>query len=323
MNSQGEDARNWLDLRRVAFRTRVMRLLRRSAWLQRGITGFGAIAGPVLLGIGSGWDGSLFAAAGSGLTWKGIVLFAGGVLALIGGVLLLILQETTLDLIIDAEALEVEARRYLEERDVQILLDRNRLAMIDADSAMRETLEQVLQEPAAKVEPALQLMLDAAKLHLAASVGFQPGEAWTISVFRIRSRGGPARLYRIAALRAETLDERRVARDWGQNEGFVGTAWAGNRDVVIEDSLDARVKEDYPIPAGHAREYDERRYRSMAVIPVRAAGDRVWGVVAASSDQVRRFHRDRGNRAKQAVDTVRLVAQVTALTAIAFSRSKR
>ena len=187
---------------------------------------------------------------------------------------------------------------------------------------MREGLEQTLLQPEANEADAIQTVLDLARLLLCKSIGFEAGEAWAISVFRVRSDGGAPRLTRIGALRADTLDPRQTAREWRVNEGFVGAAWASSRDIIIDDSDDPRVAQDYPVPTALRRDYDATRYRSMAAIPIRfGPGQKVWGVVAGSSDQTGRFHRDTGNRNKQAVDTIRLIARMVALAGAAFRRN--
>lgn len=282
----------------------------------------------VALGIGSGMSGNLIPDSGEGaLTRKGLVVFGGAIVALISNLLAYLFQNRDSALLSRASELEREAGRFLDERDELLsrlaehgALDERRLALIDANRAMRETLEQALLVDAARPAGTAQQMLESAGLYLIASMGFDPGEAWVLSVFQVSGAGDTATLHRIAVLRAIPSD--RAARSWRRNQGFVGAAWVSNRDTIIEDCHNPQVAADYPVPPECRREGDAGRYRSMAVIPVQLGPDRdVWGVVAASSDHVGRFRRDPGNKRVQTVDTVRLIARVTGLMAAAFARS--
>lgn len=324
------DERQALRTRREGLMDKALAWVRSTRRFQRAIN-VGSLIGVLMLSVGSGMAGDIISPAnsGGGVTIKGLVIVFGGFIGLVGGVAAMFLQDEAPALLKSASELERDAQKFLDEREAlkaeqqdKASLDLRRLALIDAQSVMRETLELTLLEAEATEAQAVETMLDAAKLHLCKSIGLQAGEAWAISVFRIRANGNGSRLSRIAALRAETLDPRQQARDWGPNEGFVGAAWASNRDTIIEDSNDPRVAEDYPVPSALRRAYDVNRYRSMAAIPIRVGPDqKIWGVVAGSSDHVGRFHRDKENRNKQAVDTIRLIARMTALMAAAFKRS--
>lgn len=265
----------------------------------------------------------------------GIVLaITGAVVAALGGGLVAAIDYRKLELganLTEAEAIAEEAitrgQALEQERDRARIdadaLDRKRLALIDANRTMREALEQVLLVPEATLDQAASAMLQAALRFLVASVGFEADEEWAISVFQVQGERDGAVLRRIAAVRADRLTERLDARSWGRNEGVVGAAWVGERDVIIENGDDPRVQEDYPVPADRRRDYDDRRYRSMAAVPVRLGpGPAIWGVVAASTDRAGRFRRDPGNRQVQTVDTVRGIARMMALMAAAYSRSR-
>ena len=305
----------------------VMRWARKARRFERWINLAGVIGGSLLLGFGSGMSGDLVPATG-GLTIKGIVIVLGAFLALVGNVLLLALREEAADVLGRADALENMAQGFLDERDGLMRrldgmasLDRRRLALIDANRVMRETLEQALMLPASNLTGTVQLMLTAALPFLIASIEFDTDEEWAISVFQVQQDEQGAILKRVACARADRLLEQNNPRSWRQHEGFVGEAWARDRPMIIEDSSDPKVAEAYPVPAELQRSYDANRYRSMAAIPVRL-GDpaHVWGVVAASTNRKSRFRRAPENREVQAVDTVRLIARMSGLMAAAYNR---
>ncbi|MEG8015892.1 hypothetical protein [Sphingomonas sp. 22R3R2A-7] len=308
----------------------VRRVRRFQKWINVGCV----LGGALVSGIGGGMEGPMVPALGSGiLTLKGLLVCFGAAVVFLGGLALLIIQDEAPELLARAAALEGQAQQFLDERDGLTIrleglgaLDRRRLELIDANRTMREALEQTLLIPEADALGAAQGMIDLAGRYLISSIGFETGEAWAISIFRVEADnngdGDGEILNRIAALRAEKLDERRQPRSWRRNEGFVGAAWVSNRDTIIEDCHEPRVAADYPVPPGCRREYDADRYRSMAVIPIRLGADRrVWGLVAASTDRIGRFRRDPGNRQVQTVDTVRLIARMTGLMAAAFERA--
>lgn len=319
---------------RLSLRTRRDALMTKGlAWVgtarrfQRWINIVGVIGGGTLAVIGGGMEGPMVPVTGEGvLTVKGATIVLGGMLVAVASLILLHLQDEGPALLASASELEREAQKFLDERDalkrdVQDCLERDerRLALIDANRTMREALEQFLLDADAKVPETVEGMLDAAGRFINRSIGFEQGEAWVISVFQVQGD----QLVRVASRRANRLDEKPDGRSWKQNEGFVGVAWAQKRDVIIHDGTLQDIVADYPVPHEKARDYDAVRYRSLAAIPVRL-GDpaEIWGVIAASTDRADRFRRDPDNRQVQSVDTVRLIARMTALMAAAFRRSK-
>lgn len=279
----------------------------------------------VALGMGSGMSGDLVPSSGTGvLTAKGLVIFGAAAVALVSNLLGFVIRDRGTALLARAAALQSEAQRHLDGRDTLharldglAQLDLKRLALIDANRSLREALENALLIPAADVSGSAQAMLDAARRFILASVGFGIDEQWAISVFQVRDD----RLVRIAAIRADALPPAQPARSWGKHEGFVGEAWGRGREMIIADSREPGTAEAYPVPLDLQRAYDADRYRSMAAIPVRLGPSEIWGVVAASTNCHGRFRRDPGNKQVQAVDTVRLIARMTGLTAAAFRRS--
>lgn len=289
------------------------------------------LGGALLSAIGGGMEGPLVPAIGTGiLTAKGLCVWLGGGLVFIGGMILLVVQDEGPELLSRAAALEGEAQRFIDERDGLLArleglaaLDRKRLALIDANRLMRETLEQALLVDEADPLGTVQIMLDAAMRLITTSIGFYPDEQWAISVFQVQGDGATAELRRVACYRADRLAEQNDPRGWRRNEGFVGKAWSTEEAVIVADGNMPEALDQFRVPPAKQRSYDADRYRSMAAIPVRL-GDpaEIWGVVAASTDCPDRFRRDPGNKQVQAVDTIRLIARMTGLTAAAFRRSE-
>lgn len=255
-----------------------------------------------------------------------VLVFVGAALAIVGGLFVARFDFRKLELttlLTEAEAIAeeaIEAGRKLESRQMAAeALDRRRLSLIDANKVMREALEQALLIKEAEPVGTVDMMVEMALRHLLVSVGFEQDEAWAISVFQVQGE----ELVRIAAKRALRADEQKDARRWKRNQGFVGAAWAREDAVIVTDGKDGATADELKVPADLHRPYDEDRYRSMAAVPVRL-GDpaEIWGVVAVSSDRAGRFRRIPGDRQEQAVDTVRLIARMTALMAAAFRRSQ-
>lgn len=260
------------------------------------------------------------------LTIKGICVWLGVLLVFVGGALLFMIQDEAPEVLARAAKLEGEAQKFLDDRDALLQrleelasLDRRRLALIDANKIMRETLEQSLLLAQSNVEGTAQLMLDATLRFITTSIGFEPDEQWAISIFRVEGD----ELRRIAARRADRLAEQNAPRAWRRNEGFVGRAWSTEHPVIVADGTQPEALAQFHVPALKQRTYDAERYRSMAAIPVKLGADpvEVWGIVAASTDHAGRFRHDPLNRQVQAVDTVRLIARMAALMEAAFRRS--
>jgi hypothetical protein len=255
-----------------------------------------------------------------------VMVFVGAALAAVGAVFVARFDYRKLELtafVTEAESIAedaIAAGRALENRQLAAdALDLRRLALIDANKVMREALEQALLIDEAEPVGTVDLMVEMALPHLLVSVGFEQAEAWAISVFQVQDD----KLVRIVAKRALRADEQKESRSWKRNQGFVGAAWAREDAVIVTDGQDDAIVDELKVPEDLQRPYDSVRYRSMAAVPVRL-GDpaEIWGVIAVSSDRAGRFRRMPNDRQEQAVDTVRLIARMTALMAAAFRRSQ-
>ncbi|WP_143736877.1 hypothetical protein [Erythrobacter tepidarius] len=255
-----------------------------------------------------------------------VLVCVGAALALVGGVFVARFDFRKLELtafLNEAESIAEDAikeGRHLEARQSAAeALDTRRLALLDANRVMRETLEQALLFDDADLISTLELMVDTSLSHLLVSVGFSQEEAWVLSIFQVQGD----ELVRVVARRAKRADEKKESRRWKKNEGIVGAAWARENVVIVADGQDDLTADELKVPTGLQHPDDKERYRSMGAVPIRL-GDpaEIWGVVAFSSDRAGRFKRAPNDRQEQAVDTVRLVAHMTALVAATFRRIK-
>ncbi len=278
-----------------------------------------SVLGAAMLGTSKAVDG----------TPGTVMVFVGAALAAVGGLFVARFDFRKLELtsfLNEAESIAetaIDAGRKAQTKldkltEDGLRLERRRLALIDANVVMREALEQALLVPAATQDKAIDAMLEAALLHMLVAIDFTIDETWAISVFQAQGN----ELVRIVAKRARRADEGKESRKWKKTEGFVGAAWSLEKDVIVSGEQDDLAPYDLKVPADLQRDYDAVRYRSMAAIPVRL-GDpaEIWGVIAVSSDRAGRFRRiANGDRQEQAVDTVRLIARMTALAVAAFRR---
>lgn len=255
-----------------------------------------------------------------------VMVFVGAALAAVGGAFIARFDFRKLELsafLTEAEAIAESAIAEGREAEGRLkaaeVLDLRRLALIDANKVMRETLEQALLIAEAEPVGTIDMMVETALPHLLLSVGFGQDEAWVISVFQVQGD----ELVRVAAKRARRADEQKEARRWKKHEGFVGAAWVREDAVIVADGQDDVTVDELKVPPAMQRSDDVTRYRSMAAVPIRVGYPaEIWGIVAVSSDRAGRFRRLPGDRQEQAVDTVRLIARMTALMAAAFLRSQ-
>ena len=158
----------------------------------------------------------------------------------------------------------------------------------------------------------LDVMLDAARLRIAAACRFEASEYWAITVFT--TDASAVEMVKIAALWNDATTSAQTSRAWRRGEGITGVVWRNEGPVVIPDASLANMDANYPVPEGKLRSHDARRYRSAAAYPV-LVGDQVWGVVTATSDRPFRFTTAEPN-AVEATHTVRDIASFVSLIAM-------
>lgn len=158
----------------------------------------------------------------------------------------------------------------------------------------------------------IDVMLDTARLRIAAACRFEASEYWAITVFTTDAT--TVEMIKIAALWNDATTSAQTSRAWRRGEGITGVVWRNEGPVVIPDASLANMDANYPVPETKLRSHDARRYRSAAAYPV-LVGDQVWGVVTATSDRPGRFAAADPN-AVEATHTVRDIASFVSLIAM-------
>jgi hypothetical protein len=162
-------------------------------------------------------------------------------------------------------------------------------------------------------------MLDAGSNDLIGACGFEAGEKWTFSIFQRQKESKKQNSHwvmrRIAVTWADRAGEKDVEpRYWKKKEGFTGSSWQSDKEVVEADLREPDVASDYQVPAAKQRESDAEKYVSVAVIPIRiGADDEMWGSVTATSDRSNRWRRGSTDPREQNVMVVRLISQLVAM----------
>ncbi|MXO72075.1 GAF domain-containing protein [Alteraurantiacibacter buctensis] len=291
---------------------RLVSSLRKSSYWQVAIK-IGLILGGAFIGaLGGAMEGKLFASSGDGLvTLKGLLVVGGGASAFSGGVLLLLADWETPDLLQDARAYLTEVKRYLVERDGLLRLDDKRRALLEMQSDIYEACESLPRET--PIDDVLRAILAVGSINLHAAIGFDVGERWAFSVFRLATVDSEEQMQRVAVHWAERGAEQLEGRNWKIKEGFTGWAWADAEEVVVANAYDAEWNGRFLAPSGKILETDVQKYVSAAAIPIIVGlEDRVWGVVTATSNIAGRFKRNPQDVRSQNVDTVRVLARLIA-----------
>jgi hypothetical protein len=173
---------------------------------------------------------------------------------------------------------------------------RRGLQMYNSMDVMRGAIEQSLDIPNVTAAQIIQTCLRAASTSLLVAFDFEMGETWTICVYQARrgEESGKVILECIAHERTIQCDLSQ-ARKWEEGVGAAGIAYSTGNELFIPDlassALGAIFKlRDAPARHGALRPYDEKRYRSIAVVPIVVGASEIpWGVAVATSDQVGHF----------------------------------
>lgn len=253
----------------------------------------------------------------------------GLVMVFVGGALVAIFDRRRTKLTTSArDALDL-AQAFLDQQatlEARIqaaeLLDTRRRYLLQAQQVMQEAVERIPQ--GTDIKTVVEAMLDAGSADLEGAIGFDAGEKWTFSVFRREplEEGGTAEVMRrIAFSWADRSSEKRIGREWRKKEGFTGVSWQRDDEVIEADVTLPEIADQYPVPTAQRRDGDDKRYVSVAVIPIRVgSGDEMWGSVTATSDQAGRWRRVASDPREQNVQAVRVLAQLIAMQ-VALRRS--
>lgn len=245
----------------------------------------------------------------------------GLVMILAGAVLVAIFDRKRTDLTSNAKKSLLMADGFLDEKqklETRIndgeALDRKRVYLLNGAKAMLEAAERVTKEP--DIAKTAKAVLDAGTYFLEGAIGFEAGEKWNFSVFRVVEAAGgkQAVMRRIAYTCAEPPAEKAVEREWAMNEGFTGKAWQSNDEEIWPDIREAEVAARFHVPANKTKPDDADKYVSIAVIPIRVRGaEGIWGTVTATSSHRGRWVRNPSDPREQNVRAVRMLAQIIAL----------
>lgn len=291
---------------------RLIGALRRSSKAHAAIKVVLILGGAVVGAIGGAMEGGIAPSQGDGLvTLKGLLVALGALGAFAGGVLLLIADWETPDLLDLAKRFVREAKDYLLERDELLKLDDKRRALLEMQSDIYEACENLgRDEPLKAVARAI---LAVGSVNLNAAIGFEPGERWAFSVFQRVKLGEDEVMKRVAVQWAERDGESKPGRNWKIREGFTGWAWADAEDLIVGNANDPEWNGKYAAPEDKKIGSDAERYVSAAAIPIKVgATDEIWGVVTATSNFENRFKRNPQDVRSQNVDTVRVLARLIA-----------
>ena len=262
--------------------------------------------------------------------WSEICTIGGVAAVLVGGTVIAFTDRRRSDLIDEAKAALAQAQVFLDERvDLEARLGagdqlgERRTYLLTAQRAMVQTAGTVIARDGGDIVGAIQSVMDASVHSLAGAIGFEPGEAWTFSIFRRVGAADGERMERIVARWADRSLEGEAPRSWRINDGYTGAAWGRNGEVIIADTHDPNARAEFPLEPEQTRPYDEERYRSVAAIPVRQpATQAIWGVVTATTDRAGRFKREPENPGALPVETVRVIGRTLALLVAAMPEKR-
>lgn len=300
-----EDHRSWL-------RTTTYHLLARVAkwrrWLKVGLVIGGAliagVAGTAANLIDPKWRWQLYAVEIVGL----IMVFA-------GATLVEFLDESTAEAISRANELadSVEERDKAIaslEQDFQYFTTLYAIAM-----ALREMTEGLIASGAGSTdvqERRFGAMLDVVVADRSILFGMD-ADRYNFAIYLYE----PAvqRLDCVACRRPIRAEEEARHRSWETGEGHVGLAFQIKREVVAADTSEPAAQALFDAPVEKRREDDRERYRSIASLPIRFAGEEPYGVLVATSDTPGRFFLpETGEKTdRDPVEPLRVLANALAL----------
>lgn len=273
------DHRRWL-------RETTAKSLKRFGQLRRQVK-LGLVIGGALVAGAAGASANLIDPANK---WIAYIVQIGGLAAVcIGGVLMEFFDEGAPEAIRRAN----ELADAVAERDGDIAAlgeDFEWFARLYASAAaLRTVVERVLiSGPGTPQDQQRRVadMLDVVVSEKAVLFGMN-SDRWNFAVYFLNPRSGA--LHCIACRRPVRADEEASHRSWMPGEGHVGVAFQMGREMVAGDTSEPEARRLFDAPDGLRRDNDNSRYRSIASIPIRLAGEAPIGVVVATSDVAGRF----------------------------------
>lgn len=305
-----EDGATGLEEADAALWTRAMRHLRRSQRWQMWIKlllilGGGSLAGLAQLPLGLP-D-----------TTNRVIGLIGVAMALLGGVLLLLIEKDHVDLMVEAREAVTKwraAKRSCdqverEKQDLTTALEAERLLAVAFDTIIR-FLHTALSHEKMTLDERLDSFVSGAAARLVDPMKLGD-EDWTISIFRKMEVKGQIRMCRAASCWKDRASENDEKRSWARGKGWTGKAWANGEDqpsapyVVEADAWTKEAQLRYDMD-GQGREEDRERYKSVVAIPLHVQGSKeVFGVVTATSGRIEAFGVQEGTPPRRNFDTIK------------------
>lgn len=226
--------------------------------------------------------------------WHGVVTvvgIAGAAAALLGGLVLNVVDRNTADLLAAAFASEQRAE------ELEATADREaERAWFNASLYSIAHTGIELVEAAPRAEAIERDVAEGLAYELAELIVCQKGdllgigdEEWSLSIF-IYEPGADA-LVPVVSRRRLVSQERAEHRRWPRDAGHCGRAFTTGNVLVCPDATDPAESQYFLAPEGLRRASDAELYRSFASVPIlRGSGDAL-GVVVATSDRIGRFRR--------------------------------
>jgi len=138
-------------------------------------------------------------------------------------------------------------------------------------------------------------------------------DRWNFAIYLFDP--GDGQLHCVTCRRPIRAEEEAVHRSWKPGEGHVGIAFQTQREIVAGDTAEPEARALFDAPEPRRRGDDVDRYRSIASIPIRLAGEVLIGILVATSDIPNRFwlrQRDEEG-ARDPVEPLRILANALAL----------
>jgi hypothetical protein len=245
-----------------------------------------------------------------------VVGIAATLVVFLGSIFVLISEEDASEELAAARRASEEVRNLEDELNVlpdyEAAIGRQ-IYLYQSMSVMRSALEHAVVT-GDDLGNTVRSFVELTKRPLPVALGFEQSDRWTVCVYQAEATGtGRDRLVCVAHNRA-IPSELSEARFWDEGVGVAGIAYANRQEVVVPNMQAAGLGTVFNIAAG-ARDYDEDRYRSVAVVPVRVDGrEKPWGVVVATNDRYGHFNLE-DELGAQTVEGIRLLAGMIALAA--------
>lgn len=258
--------------------------------------------------------------------WAKLLGFGGVGAATLGGFWGTFREKSTAEAL-DEARLAIDEARHAQASDFKIktyvgeLNDKlRRMAHLHtAHLSMREAVEQCMAASTKDEAAAADIVLQSAALPIRSAIDFQMDESWTVSVYQARASATGIELVCVAADRFDTRAAN-LTRTWPLGVGHTGATFAKADETVVPDLAALELGTLDRLPASISHGTDSQRYRSIAAIPVRVAGDKTpWGVVVTTSDRPHRFTLQHDEKGSLSAEVARTLAGMIAL-AVATQR---